>query len=317
MKEDVMRRGSNRIRASYDENVKQILANKEILAWILKECTEEFKQYSIKQIIGCIDKEPEIAKRDVFDSSQETTLRIDGIGHEDTSLHDQKVTFDIYFRTAIPGRKEKIRLIINIEAQNDYYPGYPLIKRGIYYGSRMISSQYGVIFENSHYEKIQKVYSIWICINPPQYREHTITKYHIQEECILGNAIEKETNYDLLSVIMVCLTKQPKEGERNLIHLLDCIFTRNLDQTEKRRILEETYGIESKTLLGKQVNDMCNASEGIYQEGIKEGIELNQKRQFQKMVAMGLEKENIMQILDLSDEKYAEMLKEYEENSKI
>ncbi len=54
-----------------------------------------------------------------------------------------------------------IRLIINIEAQNDFYPGYPLIKRGIYYCSRMISAQYGTEFKNSHYENIKKVYSIW------------------------------------------------------------------------------------------------------------------------------------------------------------
>ena len=57
-----------------------------------------------------------------------------------------------------------IALIINVEAQNDFYPGYPLIKRGIYYCCRMISSQYGREFTGPHYEKIKKVYSIWICI---------------------------------------------------------------------------------------------------------------------------------------------------------
>ena len=33
--------------------------------------------------------------------------------------------------------------MINVEAQNDFYPGYPLVKRGIYDCSRMISPQYG------------------------------------------------------------------------------------------------------------------------------------------------------------------------------
>ena len=35
-------------------------------------------------------------------------------------------------------------MIINIEVQNDFYPGYPLVKRGIYYGGRMLSAQYGI-----------------------------------------------------------------------------------------------------------------------------------------------------------------------------
>ena len=37
-------------------------------------------------------------------------------------------------------------------------------------------------FTNSHYEKIKKVYSIFICMNPPNYRKSTINQYSIQEE---------------------------------------------------------------------------------------------------------------------------------------
>lgn len=55
-----------------------------------------------------------------------------------------------------PKSGELIRLIINVEAQNNFYPGYPLIKRGIYYCSRMISAQYGTEFSASHYEDIKK-----------------------------------------------------------------------------------------------------------------------------------------------------------------
>ena len=34
---------------------------------------------------------------------------------------------------------------INLEAQNDFNPGYPLLKRAVYYCVRMISSQYGTV----------------------------------------------------------------------------------------------------------------------------------------------------------------------------
>ena len=107
-------------------------------------------------------------------TKEKNTPLIQGTGVEDTTITEGTVTFDIRFTAAVPSVREKIGLILNVEAQNQFHPGYPLIKRGIYYCCRMVSSQYGTVFTKSHYEKIKKVYSIWICTNPPEYRE----KYH-------------------------------------------------------------------------------------------------------------------------------------------
>ena len=46
---------------------------------------------------------------------------------------------------------------MNVEAQNKYHTGYPLIKRSLYYCSRKISAQHGTEFTESHYEKIESV----------------------------------------------------------------------------------------------------------------------------------------------------------------
>ena len=70
-------------------------------------------------------------------------------------------------------QEEVIRLIINVEAQTKFKPGYPLTKRAIYYCSRMISAQHGPIFTKSEYGKIRKVYSIWICTQPSDGFENT------------------------------------------------------------------------------------------------------------------------------------------------
>ena len=86
-----------------------------------------------------------------------------------------------------------------------FYPGYPIIKRGIYYCSRMISAQHGTEFSDSHYEKIKKVYSIWICTNPPEYRRNTINGYSIAETQMVGNVSEEVSNYDLMTAILICL----------------------------------------------------------------------------------------------------------------
>lgn len=36
----------------------------------------------------------------------------------------------------------------------------------------MISEQHGTVFTGGHYEKIQKVYSIWICPSTPDCRKN-------------------------------------------------------------------------------------------------------------------------------------------------
>ncbi len=84
---------------------------------------------------------------------------------------------------------------------------YPLIKRALYYCSRMMLAQHGTEFTESHYEKIKKVYSIWICPNPPKKDSNTITSYSIQENNIIGNFKEEVKNYDLIKVVMVLFAK--------------------------------------------------------------------------------------------------------------
>ena len=50
---------------------------------------------------------------------------ISGMETEDVTMTEGLVTYDIRFRAVVPVSGELIQLIINIEAQNDFYPGYP------------------------------------------------------------------------------------------------------------------------------------------------------------------------------------------------
>ena len=96
---------------------------------------------------------------------------------ESTSKKDGTVYFDLRFRARVPGDKGDVYLIMNIEIQNKNNPIYKLVSRGIYYCSRMISEQYGTVFTDMDYHKIQKVYSIWICPMPKDTkRKSSITK---------------------------------------------------------------------------------------------------------------------------------------------
>ena len=92
----------------------------------------------------------------VLVNPQGEVTRIETLQNEDKSETESTVTFDVRFTVLAPDSGEEIKLIINLEAQNDFHPGYPLIKRGVYYCARLISSQYGTVFvkqisEHTHY----------------------------------------------------------------------------------------------------------------------------------------------------------------------
>ncbi len=201
-------------KASYDAACKRLLSEKIILAWIMKNCLDEYRDCDVNEIAGkYIEGTPQIGEVAVAPDESNKTSVIHGTGNEDASLTEGTITYDIRFYAIAPVSGELIRLIINIEAQNDFYPGYPLIKRGIYYCSRMISSQYGTEFTSSHYEKIKKVYSIWICMNPPKNRENSITRYYIKEENLAGSVKERKADYDLMAAVMT----QALESEVSLM----------------------------------------------------------------------------------------------------
>lgn len=263
----------------YDETCKQILSEKIILAWIMKVCLKEYRNLDIWEIAsrsmeGNLQEEIPSAVRDIYDAPL-----IGYRGLEDGALTEQNICYDVRFSASAPGTGEAVGLMINVEAQNDYYPGYPLVKRALYYCSRMISGQYGTVFTHSHYEKIQKVYSIWLCMAPPRKRQETIVEYSIREKCLSGSICENETNYDLICVVMICLGEPSQQCndnatlEEKLIRLLEVIFSLNLGAEEKKRILEEEYQIPMTESLGRKVDEMCNLSDGVEAKGIKKGIE--------------------------------------------
>lgn len=169
-------------RARYDECAKKLLTYKAVIAWILKSCTKEFSQYSVKFICdNCLKENIEISSRAVHQDQPDRSglllngnERIDSLNSEAVAIKDQTVYYDIRFKAYIPNSTEPVQLIINLEIQLNDTPGYPLVTRGFYYCARMISEQYGTVFTGEQYEKLQKVYSIWICPDPAKKRRNGI-----------------------------------------------------------------------------------------------------------------------------------------------
>ena len=276
---------------------------------IMKSCLEEYRGSEISEIASkYIEGETQISEAAVHPDEEAGSLQIRGLNTEDSTINEGTVTYDIRFRAIVPGTGERISLIINVEAQNDFYPGYPIVKRNLYYCCRLVSSQYGTEFTNSHYEKIKKVYSIFICMNPPNYRKNTINQYSIQEESLIGEFGDNVEYYDLLTGIIICLGDADDERS-GILKLLEVLLSSERSTKEKKKILQEDFGIKMTQELESEVSEMCNLSEGVEQKGIAKGIITSIRN---LMESMGWSIEQAMDALQIPMEErndYLNMLK--------
>ncbi len=294
--DDVYLAGKN---PEYDAAAKKLLSSKKILAWILKYCVEEFKDCSIadirdRYIIGIPETASVPALPDETNAAGKIGAdRISGERTEDTSVTEGKVTFDIRFRAITP-RNELVQLIINIEAQRSRHTSYPLLKRAMYYVSRLISSQYGVDFDKAQYGKIKKVYSIWLCMDAPDDRGG-ITRYRMQEEPEYGNILDEKENYDLQQIVMVYVAHARADMENRLLNLLGELFVSEDDASRKKAELIEHFDIDLNENEERLVSTMCNLSVGVYVRGRESGEQIG----FVKGEKSGMEKTSNQIVLNL------------------
>ena len=261
--------------ARYDEGVKRLLANKSILAVIMKECVPEYRGCTVWEIAEkYIEGEPQIGAVgvDADETNRSVSATIHGTNTEDVTLTEGTIRYDVRFYATAPSEDGLIGLILNVEAQNRYNAGYPLLKRAIYYCSRMISAQYGTEFTKGEYGKIKKVYSIWVCMNPPKNRRNTITQYSIQEKHIIGEAVEQIRNYDLMSAVMICLGDEDDKNYGGLLKFLEVLLSEEKSPETKKEILGTEFDVPMTQTLESEVRRMCNLSQGVKERAMEQGV---------------------------------------------
>ena len=271
-------------REQYDMEAKQLLSDKQILARIMKETVAEFMDYDIEQIMESIEGTPQVGTAMLEPGYSNS---ITGMNTESVIENENRIFYDILFKAVTP-QKEAIGIIINVEMQNDFHPGYDITERGVYYCSRMISSQNGTEFHENDYNDLKKVYSIWICADTPQYAENTITQFSLEAKSLFGAFPgEKLPRYDLLSVIMVCLGRKPSLSANPLCGMLYTIFREELGAKDKEEKLEKDYGLKMTTDLQRKVNQVCNLSEGIYRNAYQNAYQdAYEKRDGEKIIEL-------------------------------
>ena len=119
----------------YDRTAKKLLANKQILAQIMKGCVNEYSDCTVDDIVEkYIEGTPEVGSVGVHvddtNRPKKSTDVIKGSNNEDSTLTEGTLFYDVRFDAIAPKsadsaeQEEVIRLIINVEAQTKFKPGW-------------------------------------------------------------------------------------------------------------------------------------------------------------------------------------------------
>ena len=285
--------------AQYDNSAKRLIAHKIILARILVKTVEEFKGMDPIEVaalieglpyISAVPVEPGLTNAVHFQNGQ----RLVGFNTENQELNEGLVRFDIVFYVRMKDGLSQV--IINVEAQKDEPGEYEILNRAVFYVSRLVSSQKERDFENSSYDDIKSVYSIWICMNM---EENTMSHIHLTKEDLIGS-YEWKGNLDLLNIIMIGLAKElPEHDETYELHrLLGALLSRELTIDEKLDIIGNEYDIPLEENFRKDMSTMCNLSQGVKEEGIAIGRAEGEAGLIAKMYKNGLSIELIASATD-------------------
>ena len=291
--------------AQYDEKAKNLLGHKIILAHILVKTIDEFKGMNPKDVVQYIEGEPYISRVPVDAGStnvekEQNGEKVIGLNTENSELNEGLARFDIIFYVRMKDGLSQV--IVNIEAQKAEPSAYDIINRAVFYISRMISSQKGREFVNSNYNDIKRVYSIWVCMNMSQ---NCMNYIHFTQESVVGT-YQWKGDIDLANIVLIGLAEDlPEKEERYELHrLLGALLSAKLNVDEKFDIIGNEFDIPLESDIRKDVNDMCNLSQGIKEQAHAEGL----AEAVIKLSKKGYNAAQISDLLDMEVEKVQKII---------
>ena len=289
--------------------MKELLADIQVLARIVKHTVVEVENLSIEQIMDCIDHDSICIGMVPVEPGLTNMGRVDSVQTEDAVPNEGYVTYDIRFMLIVV--ELELEIIINVEAQRSMaYStlGYHLENRMVFYLSRLISSQKGINFVNSEYDKIKKVYSIWICMDADDDGD-SISRISLKQDTLFGMPYGfKELDKMCGMVIRIRNNNNVAESKNKLIAMLEDVLSSE-DSDVKKHKLEDKYDMKMTTELEGRINGMCNLSDVVEERGIERGI----TGLVEVLREMGIPREaiveKIMKKFSLTEEKAREFVK--------
>ena len=286
----------------YDHLCKMIIGNEEVLSRIIKVVVDEAKHLSIEEIRRLI--------KGVHIGDRIVNPHFHLVDKEGFIKDEGMVYYDILCYIDVPQKDgKKIRVYLNVEIQNNLYPGYSIITRGQAYIARMLSSQWGREYDGKNYDGMKKVYSLWIMPKAPKIKDGHMNVYETNERIVCGTTAEEKEVYD--NVIYLNkehdLNKKYEVYDELLTPLM--VFLNNVLDYKGKQIIIEEYGFDTERI-ESEVKDMCNLGESIALEARNEGKQIERKEKNIEHVR------SVMNELDCSYQRAMDILRLSEDERK-
>ena len=275
------------LKARYDKNVKELLADIQVLSRIVKHTVTEVESLSIQEIMDCIDRSSIRVGVVPVEPGLTNMGRVESIRTEDAIPNEDYITYDIRFVLAVAAME--LEIIINVEAQRSMSHsrlGYHLENRIVFYLARLISSQKGINFAKSEYDNIKKVYSIWICMDADRTSD-SISRISLKADTLFGKPCGFPKLDKMCGMVIRIRNNNVAESKNKLIAMLEDVLSSE-DSDVKKHKLEDKYDMKMTTELEGRINGMCNLSDVVEERGIEQGMERGIKQGMERGIERGI-----------------------------
>ena len=223
--------------STFEEERKRIIDGKfktavhkpTVLAWLLHECIDEFRNASISEIKRCLGVKP----NSTYVKGRETEI---------FSVDNGTVRMDNIFDVLIPGTDDKVSIILDIEGQNDDGSNEYIAKRAEYYMSRLVCRQKGVDFHGKNYKDIRRTYSLWCMMEPRKEDRNTLVRYNMTPNYLIGDS-KNPMQLNTFNIIFLNLGGRYSDDLPEGLRFATALLTTNLSDDERKEVLRKKYKI--------------------------------------------------------------------------
>lgn len=236
---------SNLERTKFNVASNHIMENKQILAYLIKDCLANFQEQSIKDIVNRF-----LSTKDLKKLGKENQAFL----KDHAEVESREVIEKDYTEYTIsqPGRISLIQVLVKVDPEELTEENIKSVYEDTMY-STMDKFSANALYGNSVYDvygnPIQMVCQFLICIHPPEVLVNSVLtpeiKYVKEQIYPPTDQEPEEVSIDSPFTFFIFGLGNPSENKelRTDIELLDLIFTNKIDYEKKIEVLREEYGI--------------------------------------------------------------------------
>ena len=247
----------------FDEELKDRLMNKEILAYIASQFVDDFAHMSWKQVLPYL----------------EDPLSF-GVNRGDRERSDREhgsIRYDILVRLRSPrGKDKRIGVLLNIEGQNEVRSYEAVKRRMLSYTCRLVSEQKEDVFTNDRYEDLAEVVSVWLFLRPAEKDQGRVVEWSMAGRQ-LSDLDESDTRWKGglkgLKVVAVCVPDQKHVQSKTVADLLGVWLNALLPAGERSERLKDGWDVELPPQQEEDTGMFEGAGRSLWKEGRKEGLQ--------------------------------------------